>query len=80
MISCRPQDLPREFSYIFFVAVYLPPQTDAGTKTALNELNKAISKQENTDPEVALLVAGDFNAGKLKSVFTSFLPACHLYN
>jgi hypothetical protein len=35
---------------------------------AFNKLHKAISKQENAHPEVALLVAGDFNAGKLKSV------------
>ena len=44
MISCRPHYLPREFSSIFF---YLPPQTDAGTKMAPNELHKAIIKQEN---------------------------------
>jgi hypothetical protein len=69
-----------EFSSILFIAVYLPPQTDAGTKTTLNELCKAISKQENAHPEVALLVAGDFNAGKLQSVFTSFLPTCHMCN
>ena len=68
MINCRPHNLPREFSSIFFVAVYLPPQTDAGTKTALNELYKAISKQENVHPEAMLLVAGNFNAGKLESV------------
>jgi hypothetical protein len=47
------------------VAIYLAPQTDAGTKTALNELYKAISKQENAHPKAALLVAGDFNEGKL---------------
>ena len=35
MISCRPYYLPREFSFILFVAIYLPPQTDAGTKSAL---------------------------------------------
>ena len=64
MISCRP----REFSSIFFVAVYLPPQTNTGTKTALNKLYKAISKQENAHPEVEIPLAGDFNAGKLKSV------------
>jgi hypothetical protein len=29
-------------------------------------LYKAISKQENAHPEVVLLVAGDFNAGKLE--------------
>jgi hypothetical protein len=55
-----------------FVAVYLPPQTDAGTKTALNELYTTLSKQESAHPVVALLVAGDFNAGKLKSVLPNF--------
>lgn len=65
MINCRPHFLPREFSSILFVAVYLPPQTDAGTKTALSQLYKEIIKQETAHPEVALLVAGDFNAGKL---------------
>ena len=50
------------------MAVYLPPQTDAGTKTALSQLYKDISKQETAHPEAALPVAGDFNAGKLESV------------
>ena len=72
MISCRPHYLPREFSSVFFLAVYIPPQTEAGTKTTLNELYSAISKQENIHPEAALLVAGDFNAVKLKSVLTNF--------
>ena len=58
MISCRPHYLPIEFSSIFFIAIYLPPQTNAGTQTALNKLYKAISKQENAHPEVALLVTG----------------------
>ena len=62
MISCRPHYLPRKFSSVFFVPVYIPPQTDAGTKTALNELYTAISKQENAHPEAALLVAGDFKS------------------
>ena len=50
----------------------VPPQNDAGTRTALNQIYKAISKQENAHPEAALLVAGDFNAGKLKSVLHHF--------
>jgi hypothetical protein len=69
MISCRPHYLPREFSLVFSVAVYIPPQSEVGTKTALNELYSAINKQENAHPEVAFLVAVDFNAEKLKSVY-----------
>ena len=76
MISCRPHNLPREFSSILFVAIYLAPQTDSGTKTALNQLYKPISKQEKSHSEVALLEAENFNAGKLKSV----LPPCHMCN
>jgi hypothetical protein len=73
MISWRPYYLPRGFSKLYFyVAVYLPPQTKAGIKTALNELHRGISKQENAHTEVALLVASDFNAGKLKSVLPHF--------
>ena len=72
MISCRPHYLPREVSSILFVAVYLPPQTDTGTRTALNELYTAISKQENTHPEATILVARDVNAGKLISVLPHF--------
>ena len=71
MISCRPHYLPREFSSILFVAVYLPPQTNAGTKTALNQLYKAISKQENAHPEAALLEAGDLNLFHLISTSMS---------
>jgi hypothetical protein len=55
MISCRLHYLQRDFSSILFVAIYLPPQTDAGTKTALNQLYKAISKQEHAHPEAVLL-------------------------
>ena len=72
MISCRPHYLLREFLSVFFVAVYIPQQSVAGTKTALNELYSTISKQENIHTEAALLVAGDFNAGKLKSFVSNF--------
>ena len=39
---------------------------------ALSKLYKEISKQETAHPEAALLVAGDFIAGKLKSVLPHF--------
>jgi hypothetical protein len=44
---------------MFFIAVYIPQQTDSSTKTALNELYTARSKQ---------VEAMDLNAGKLKSI------------
>ena len=72
VINCRPHYLPRELSAILFVAVYLPPQTDAGTKTALSQLYKEISKQETAHPEAPLLVAGDVNAGEIKSVLPNY--------
>ena len=72
VINSRPHYLPREFSAILFVAVYLPPQTDAETKTTLSQLYKEISKQETTHPEVALLVAEDLNLSRVGgSIFTS---------
>ena len=72
IIICRPHYLPRAFSSIFFGAVDLPPQTNAEAKTALKELYTAISKKEIAHPEAALLVAGDFNAGKLLSALPNF--------
>ena len=72
MISCRPHYLPIEFSPVFFVAVYIPPQSEAGTKTTLNEQYSTISKQENAHPEAVLLVAGNINAWKLKSFLPNF--------
>ena len=71
MISCRPHYLPRVLICII-VAVYLPPQTDAGTKTTLNELYQAISKQDHANPEATLLVAADYNAGTFKSILPHF--------
>uniref|UniRef100_A0A4W5KCZ6 Voltage-gated delayed rectifier potassium channel KCNH4 n=1 Tax=Hucho hucho TaxID=62062 RepID=A0A4W5KCZ6_9TELE len=43
-----------------------------GHECHVSDLYRAISKQENATPEAALLVAGDFTAGKLKSILTHF--------
>jgi hypothetical protein len=63
MISCTLHYLPRDVSSIFFVAVYIQPQSEAGTKIALNELYSAISTQENVHPETApgTLMQGNVN-------------------
>ena len=78
MISCRPHYLPREFSSILSVAVYFPPQTDAGTKAALNELYKAISKQVNAHPEAVLLVAGTLMQANLNQFYLISTSMSHV--
>ena len=45
---------------------------------ALNELYKAISKQENAPPEATLLVAGDFNAWKRNPFYHIFSSMLHV--
>jgi hypothetical protein len=67
MISCRPHCLPGEFSFVFFAAVYIPRQTEAGTKTTVKELYSAITKQENDHPEAPLRVAGDSTGVRAQS-------------
>ena len=65
MVKCRPFYLPREISAFIVTVVYIPPQYKKNNNLALNELYKAINKQETLHPEVAFLVAGAFNSASL---------------
>lgn len=69
-ILCRPFYLPREFSAVIIVAVYIPPQAD--TDTALTTLQDSISRHSTKHPDAALIVAGDFNKANLKKVLPHF--------
>ncbi len=46
IVKCRPFYLPREFTTIVIVAVYIPPCVNA--KDTLRELYSAISEQQIT--------------------------------
>lgn len=70
IVRCRPFYLPREFTVVIVTAVYIPP--DANASIALGYLHSAISKQENTYPKAAHIIAGDFNHADLKSVLPKF--------
>lgn len=59
LLKFRPFYLPREFSVGFIVAFCVPPQANA--KLALAQLHTAITKQQDTQPNGAFIVAGDFN-------------------
>ncbi|KAL0175584.1 hypothetical protein M9458_027914, partial [Cirrhinus mrigala] len=69
-VKCRPFYLPREFTAIVIVAVYIPPC--ANPKDALRELYSAISEQQTNNPDGFFIIAGDFNHANLKSVLPKF--------
>ena len=70
VVKCRPFYLPREFSAVFILAVYIPPRADSAA--ALGLLHDVISKQETGHPDAVFAVAGDFNHRNLKSVLPKF--------
>ncbi len=69
-VKCRPFYLPREFTAIVIVAVYIPPCANA--KDALRDLYSAISEQQTNNPDGFFLIAGDFNHANLKTVLPKF--------
>ncbi len=70
VVKCRPFYLPREFTAIVIVAVYIPPCANA--KDALRELYSAISEQQTNNPDGFFIIAGDFNHANLKIVLPKF--------
>ncbi|KAI4883753.1 hypothetical protein NFI96_007668 [Prochilodus magdalenae] len=70
IVRCRPVYLPREFTAVLIISVYIPPGATA--KAALCELYSAISGLQNTHPDGLFIVAGDFNHVNLKSVLPKF--------
>ncbi len=72
IIKCRPFYLPREYTAILLVAVYIPPSSNNNINNrseALNDLYQHISEQQTAHPDAFLILAGDFNHADLKSVF-----------
>ena len=66
IVRCRPFYLPREFTCIVAIAVYVPP--DANSKAAMKELSIAINKLQTKHPNGAFIVTGDFNHCNLRTV------------
>ncbi len=66
MLLCRPFWLPREFTAIIIMAVYILPQ--ANTDQALRELYGNISKQETANPDAAFIIMGDFNKANFRTI------------
>ncbi len=70
IIKCRPFYLPREYTAILLVAVYIPPSSNNNNRSeALNDLYQHISEQQTAHPNAFLILTGDFQPRRLKSVF-----------
>lgn len=65
-IKCRPYCLPREYTSVCIVAVYIPPSANA--QDDLNEWHDAICKQQAKHPKAFFIVLGDFSHANLKAV------------
>ncbi|KAI4885552.1 hypothetical protein NFI96_004062 [Prochilodus magdalenae] len=69
-VKCRQHYLPREFTAVFVIAVYIAP--DANANNALKELHDNISSLQNKHPEAFYVVAGDFNHVNLTNILPRF--------
>ncbi|XP_041646436.1 NLR family CARD domain-containing protein 3-like [Cheilinus undulatus] len=69
--TLRPSYLPREFASVILICVYIPPEANANTTIA--KLANYISSAENSHPDTAIIVLGDFNWTNMSSE----LPGYH---
>jgi hypothetical protein len=67
MAKCRPFYLPREFSAVIIITVYILSQETKNNNLAINKLYEAIIKQETMHLVAAFLVAGEFNSRVAKT-------------
>ncbi|XP_068569872.1 uncharacterized protein [Cebidichthys violaceus] len=72
-LRCKPFYLPRRLQSIILSVVYVPPC--ANEENALRELYDMISTHENTYPDAAVVVLGDFNHCNLKKT----MPKLHQF-
>lgn len=69
-VKCRPHHLPREFTAVYVIVVYIPPSAKASE--ALTGLHNNISSLQNKHPDALYAIAGDFNHADLKDNLPKF--------
>lgn len=76
-VSMRPYYIPREFSHIIAITVYIPPSADASAACEL--LHRVVSQLQTSHPQCFFLISGDFNHALLSSTLPTFTQyvKCH---
>ncbi|TWW53626.1 hypothetical protein D4764_0122180 [Takifugu flavidus] len=72
-IGLRPYYLPREFTNVIAITVYIPPTGKADT--ACDVIHSVTADLQTKHPGAFILITGDFNHASLKST----LPTFHQY-
>ena len=72
-VRCRPFYLPREFSSVVIIGVYIPPQANARTaRTAIDNLAASITATESANPDSIVLALSDFNHTNLRKALPKY--------
>lgn len=76
-IGIRPYYLPRKFSHVIAITVYIPPSADAAAACEL--LHTTVSGLQTSHPHSLLLISGDFNHVSLSLTLPNFTQyvTCH---
>ena len=69
-VSLRPYYLPRDFSHVITVCVYIPPRADAAT--ACEKIHSVTARLQTQHPEAFMIISGDFNHVTLDSTLAVF--------
>lgn len=76
-VSIRPYYIPREFSHVIAIAVYIPPSASATTACEL--IHTTVSQLQTSHPQSLILISGDFNHASLSATLPTFIQyvKCH---
>lgn len=67
-VGLRPFYVPREFSHIVAIIVYIPPQ--AVTAVACDDIHETVARIQTQHPSAFITIMGDFNNTALSSHLT----------
>ena len=69
-VSMRQYYLPREFTQVIAVCVYIPPRADAGA--ACEIIHMSVARLQTQHPKALFVISGDFNHVTLTSTLAGF--------
>ncbi len=69
-VGMRPYYLPREFSYVISILVYIPPS--ANVSNACKHINTVTARMQSKYPQALIIILGDFNQASLHNILPTF--------